>query len=168
MADFDIYAPTLKKVEGGFVNNKKDPGGATMSGVTLSTYRKWYGADKTVRDLKAIPYNEWKAIMKGGYWDIAKCDEYVNQSVAEIVADWCVNSGVKVLKNVQKIVGVVQDGIIGPKSLAAINSRDQKDLHQKIFSARMKYYEDIVKKKPSQAIFLRGWMNRLANFTYSE
>ena len=168
MADFDVYAPLLQKLEGGYVNNKHDKGGATMCGVTLATYRQWYGPEKTVRDLKNITYNEWKAIMKSGYWDKAKCDLLRNQSVAEIIADWCVNSGTKVLKTVQSLAGAKPDGIIGPKSVAAINTCDQRMLHQRLFAQRVLYYENIVRRNPSQKVFLKGWMNRLSNFKYSD
>lgn len=80
MASFDKYAPTLKKWEGGFVNDPDDAGGATMMGVTLATYRKWYGAGKSVSDLKNMSYDEWRTIMKGGYWDKCKADLFATRA----------------------------------------------------------------------------------------
>ncbi len=44
--------------EGGFANDPDDLGGATNSGVTLSTYRMYYGQDKTVEDLKNMCYDD--------------------------------------------------------------------------------------------------------------
>lgn len=44
--------------EGGFANDPDDLGGATNSGVTLSTYRMYYGQDKTVEDLKKMCYDD--------------------------------------------------------------------------------------------------------------
>jgi len=54
MAEFGIYAPLLRKLEGGFVNDPQDAGGATNAGVTLNTFRAYYGQDRTIEDLKNI------------------------------------------------------------------------------------------------------------------
>lgn len=168
MADFDKYAPKLKKWEGGFVNNPADPGGATLWGVTLKTYRNNFGRDKTIDDLKRMTYQEWRMIMKNGYWDKCKGDLIKNQSVAEILADWCVNAGTVAIKRVQWILGVSVDGIIGKKTIAALNNMDQRYLHYTIKEARVKYYKDLAEKKSQLSIFLNGWLNRTDYFKYSE
>ena len=61
MANHKILAPFILSHEGGFSNNPKDPGGATMRGVTLATSRSVYGSKKTVADLKRITSAEWDA-----------------------------------------------------------------------------------------------------------
>lgn len=132
-----------------------------MCGVTLATYRKTYGANKTVADLKKIPYEEWKHIMKTQYWDKVLGDRIDNQSVAEIMADWCVNSGTKVIKNIQRLVGVKDDGIVGNQTIAAINAQCPMCLHKKIADARRQYYDDIIKRNPSQEKFRKGWFSRI-------
>ena len=166
MADFSAYAPKLLQHEGGFVWHPNDLGGPTCKGVTLTTYRQYYGQSKTVEQLKNIPYGHWKTIMKEGYWDKCKADEINSQSVAEIAVDWCVNSGSTGVKRVQEIVGTKADGVIGPKTLLAINSANPKELFGRIWKAREQFYLDIVKRKPSQSVFLNGWMNRLNSFKY--
>lgn len=167
MASFDAYAPLLKLCEGGWSDRKDDKGGATMMGVTLSTFRSWYGKDKTKYDLRNITYDQWKQIMKSGYWDKVKADQIANQSVAEIIADWAINSGVKTAsKKVQRILGVAADGIIGKVSLSAINSASQEALHRSIKLAREDHFRAIVKSDPGQRVNLNGWMNRLARFIF--
>lgn len=168
MASFDKYAPTLVKWEGGFVNDPDDAGGATMMGVTLATYRQWYGLDKSVSDLKNISYDEWRAIMKGGYWDKCKADLFCNQSVAEIMVDWCVNAGTARIKDLQRILGVKDDGIIGSKTMAAVNASDQRCLHCKIKKAREAYYINLANSKPANKKFLQGWLNRVYDFVFGE
>lgn len=101
MADFNIYAPHLLQFEGGYVFHPMDEGGPTNMGVTLQTYRDHFGQDKTVDDLKDISRDEWTQIMKSGYWDRCKADRIDSQSVAEILVDWCVNSGMVGLRRVQ-------------------------------------------------------------------
>lgn len=168
MANFDKYAPRLLKWEGGYVDDPSDPGGATCKGVTLSAYRARYGSHRTKDDLRGISDGQWRAIMKGDYWDKCKGDLIVNQSVAEIFVDWCINSGAAIIKKVQALVGAKADGIVGPKTIAAINAADQKKLHADIKSARREYFESVVRKRPSSKIYLKGWLNRLADFVFSE
>lgn len=165
MASFDKYAPILKQWEGGFVYNPKDPGGATNMGVTLATYRKFYGAQKSVADLKNISREEWTAIMRT-YWDACKADEIANQSIANIIVDFHVNAGVKALTCVQRTLGCTPDGIFGKKTLSAINAEPQECVFCKIKKARIGYYEDVVRNRPSSAVFLKGWLNRVNSFEF--
>ena len=113
MASFDKYAPKLKKWEGGFGNHPADTGGATMCGVTLSTFRQFFGADKTEADLRKMTEAQWRTVMKGGFWDKCWADQIKNQSVAELIVDWCVNSGTGMIKRVQAIVTTTTDGVMG-------------------------------------------------------
>lgn len=166
MADFKKYAPKLVQLEGGFVYHPDDKGGPTVKGVTLATYREHFGADKTVDDLKNIPYGEWQEIMKSGYWDKCRADEIDNQSIAEITVDWCVNSGLVGLRKVQEIAGTKPDGIAGPKTLSAINGADAESLFRRIWDARKQFYTNIVKRSPTQKVFMNGWMNRLNTFQF--
>lgn len=166
MADFSIYAPKLQKFEGGFVNNPKDKGGATNCGVTLATFRSYYGIKRTTADLKAMTQEQWVHIMKTGYWDKVKADQVRNQSIAEIAADWCVNSGVNGIKNMQAALGLKADGIVGPKTLAVLNSPNEQTIFSRIKQGRLDYYNRIVLKDPTQRIFLNGWRNRTNSFDY--
>ena len=167
MASFDKYAPKLKRWEGGFGNDPDDPGGATMCGVTLATFRAHFGQTQTVEDLKRMTTAQWTHIMKGGFWDKLGADGIKNQSVAEIMVDWLVNSGTGRIRDIQAIVGTKVDGISGPKTVNAINGYNQQVLHYKIKAARAKWYIDIVARRISQVKFFECWWARLADFQYS-
>ena len=166
MADFKNYAPKLQLFEGGYVNHPDDSAGPTNKGVTLRTYREHFGQNKTIEDLKNLSDKEWEHIMKTGYWDKCKADQIGSQSVAEILVDWCVNSGMVGLRRVQELVGAKPDGIAGPITLSLINTSNPKMLFDRIKAARTQFYIDIVKKNPSQKVFMNGWMNRLGHFKY--
>lgn len=166
MASFSLYAPKLKQYEGGFVNNINDAGGATNCGVTLATFRQFYGNNKTVNDLKKMTNEQWTVIMKSQFWDKMKADSIKNQSVAELCVDWIINSGVSRVKNIQAILGVTADGIVGPQTISAINAANQQQLHFKIKAARMKFYESCVLNRPANLQFYDGWVSRLAAFKY--
>lgn len=168
MADFAKYAPKLLQIEGGFVNHPEDKGGITNCGITLETFRSYLGQDKTVKDLQNMNYATWKKIMKAGYWDKVKGDQIENQSLAEIIADWCVNSGLTGVRKVQEILGCKADGIVGPITLSLINSSDAKQLHERIWNARHQFFVNIVKRSPNQKVFMNGWMNRLNRFKFEE
>ena len=161
MADFMKYAPRLRSLEKGIANDPYDRGGFTVDGVTLSTFRRFYGNDKEEADLRNITPPQWRSIMKTGYWDVCKADGINDQRTAELIVDWCVNSGTARIRNVQTILEVRPDGCVGPVTLAAINSVDPDELYGRIMSARVAWYERIVRNDPSQQRFLKGWMNRL-------
>lgn len=166
MADFREYAPKLLQIEGGFVNHPNDLGHATNMGVTIQTYRDYCGKEKTIKDLQNMSYDVWNRIMKDLYWDRCKADEIENQPLAEIIADWCVNSGAAGIRKVQEIVGCKPDGIVGPITLSMINASDARGLFERIWNARQQFYVNIVKKNPSQKVFMNGWMNRLNMFKF--
>ena len=165
MANFDLYAPTLRKWEGGFVWDLADPGGATNMGVTLATFRVYFGQKQTVEDLKNITPGQWRIIMKS-YWNRCKGDEIRNQSVAEMLVDWHINAGGRAIQKTQAAFGLKADGIVGPLTLKALNDEDSEKVFNRIKSARILYYNRLVIENGSLRKFLRGWLNRTNSFTY--
>ena len=168
MADYTKLVPFIRKWEGGFSNNPKDKGGATNKGVTLATYRMVYGKNKTVNDLKNMSDKEWEHIFKIYYWNKWKADEIKNQSIANILVDWCWMSGYGTIKKIQALFGLKQDGIVGNKTISCINSQNQEEVFKRIWNRRKQFYESIVKNNPSQKVFLKGWMNRLNSFKFQK
>ena len=169
MADYKILKPIVLKYEGGWANDPNDNGGCTMKGVTIATFRKYYGKAKTCSDLKKLTDEQWNHIFKSGYWDRWKADDIKNQSIANLVVDWLWTSGVYGIKYPQQVLGVSVDGAVGEKTIAAINNYpNQKELFQKLWNRRKKHFEDIVKNNPKQKKFLNGWLNRLNAFKWSE
>jgi len=164
-----VYTKIIKKIlkwEGGYAGNI-DGATCTMKGVTLATYRRFFGKEKTCKDLKEITQAEWDYIFKKGFWDRWKADDIENQSIAELLVDWCWTSGVWGIKFPQRVLGVNDDGIVGPKTLAAINDyENQEELFNKLWNRRKKHFQDIA--KGGKAKFLGGWLNRLNDFKYRE
>lgn len=165
MASWFNYIPTLLKHEGGFVNDPDDSGGATMKGVTIATFRKWYGSSKTVEDLKAMTDCQWCRIMRS-YWDGVKGDQIRNQSIAELVADWHVNAGVNAIKRIQRMFGITADGIVGKVTLSYLNSPNSEAIFYRLRSAREDYYTDIVRANPKKQKYLNTWLRRTRSFEY--
>ena len=161
MADYKRLIPFILKWEGGFVNDPLDKGGATNKGVTIGTFRQFFGADATVEQLKGITDKQWNHIFKSGYWNRWLADEIRSQSLADILVDWLWLSGSPAIKNPQRLLGVVPDGVVGPKTIAAVNAADARKLFDDIKVARVQYINDIIVRTPTNERFRRGWMSRL-------
>ncbi|MDO5858996.1 glycosyl hydrolase 108 family protein [Myroides odoratimimus] len=171
-ADIEVLGPVIAKWEGGFVNDPLDRGGATNMGITLNTW-KHYGYDKNCdgkiddKDIKLLTQSDFKYVLKR-YWDKWRADEINNQSVANILVDWYWGSGKWGIIIPQRILGVTADGIVGSKTIAALNATDQQKLFNDVYKAREKFIHDIVKNNPTQQRFLKGWLNRLKDFKYED
>lgn len=140
-----------KKV--GYVNIPQDRGGETKYGVAAKGNP---GVDVRSLDLAAT-----MQIYYRDYWIRGKCN-LLPPVLAMLHFDGCVNHGVtRASKFLQKSVGVSADGIIGSGTLAAVSQLPESSIIEDIVSMRETYYNDIVKNNPSQAIFLKGWMNRI-------
>lgn len=172
MADLSILAPFILSHEGGFVNDPADRGGATNKGVTIATWRQ-VGYDKDgdgdidVDDLKKITDSDAvERVMRPHYWNRWKADRIKSQSVANIVVDWVWASGKHGITKVQTLLGVKVDGIVGDKTLAALNAQPPRVLFDRIKAARVSFIEAIVKSNPTQARFRNGWLKRLDRIQY--
>ena len=173
MAKVEILAPFLLSWEGGYNKVPGDRGGATNKGVTIATWRK-YGYDKNEdhqineRDVMLITeYDAIYVILKPVYWDKWRADEIRSQAIANLLVDWYWNSGQYGIKLPQKILGIKIDGIVGPKTIAAINNYpNQQELFRKLWEEREQYFYRLA-SVPTQKKFLSGWINRLKGIQYN-
>lgn len=168
MAKAEILKPFILSWEGGFVNDPRDKGGATNKGITLATYKALVRADNNrdgkidVNDLKLLTEKQWDAVFKVNFWNKWKADDIKSQSIANLLVDWYWNSGRYGITNAQIVLGVTPDGIVGSRTIAAINNYpNERELFNKLWQARATYY-----KRLNQPVFLKGWMNRLNGIQY--
>ena len=153
MADFNEVIDKTLVNEGGYVNDPSDRGGETKYGISKRSYPSV--------DIKNLTTDEAKAIYKRDYWDKVKGDEIASQKVAFELFDTAVNMGVRTSsKLMQGCVGSHPDGIIGNKTLEAINSVDEELLLLRFKLAKIARYAYITKKRPANKKFLLGWINR--------
>ena len=172
MAEVSKIVPFIRKWEGGFVNDPQDLGGATNMGVTISTYeayckKKGYPRP-TVERLKNMKESDMTDILKTMFWDRFRADEILSQSVANICVDWLWMSGVTAIKRVQRVVGVKRDGVVGPITLAAINSISALPLFGMIKSERKRHIEELCRKRSENKRFRNGWLNRLNDLQFND
>ena len=146
--------------EGGYVNNPKDPGGETNWGVTKRTAV----ANGYTGSMKAMTREQAKEIYRKAFWERAKCGEFIG-AVSFQVFDAAVNHGIgNALRMLQRAVGVVDDGVIGAKTLAAINKMSLDDVLILFLAERLEFYTQL----STFTTFGRGWARRVVgNFRYA-
>ena len=171
MARADTLWPFIKSWEGGFVNSPYDKGGATNMGVTIGTWRQ-QGYDKDgdgdidVDDLRLITEEDAKNIFKKHYWNRWQASKIKDQSIANMLVDWTWCSGGYGIKIPQRMLGVKMDGIVGPKTLAALDAQDPKAFFARLKSEREAYLRRICIATPSNKKNLKGWLSRLGDMQY--
>lgn len=173
MADINLYIPILIQWEGKlgtFTNDPSDMGGATNGGCTLNTYIS-YCEQKglptpSINDLKNLSIEVWTDILKTMYWDKWQADKINNQSIANILCDWLYNSGIWGIKIPQRILLLVQDGIVGDKTINAVNSTNQQKFHDEVRMQRTLFVNNIAVDNPVEQKFENGWHNRINSFTF--
>lgn len=152
--------------EGGYVNHPADPGGATNKGVTQRTFDSWrLRAGKPRADVRTITDEEVHAIYAVDYWLAAKCDT-LPAPLDLVTFDTAVNMGVgRAVRFLQRLGGVAEDGDFGPLTREAVADAVQEHgamlAAGEVCATRGAYYDALVAAKPSMAVFLKGWMNRL-------
>jgi lysozyme family protein len=163
-------APIVFGWEGGVANDKLDKGGLTKMGVTLSTW-KGLGYDKNgdgvidAKDLLLINKEDAINILRK-FWKRWKADQIFNPAVANILVDWVWCSGSYGIEITQRMLGLEQDGFVGPVTLAAVNAQAPKTFFFQIKKERLDFVQRICDRDKTQLRFLKGWQNRINSFTY--
>jgi lysozyme family protein len=149
-------------LEGGFVDDPADRGGATNQGITQTTHDRFRASiDALPQSVANITDDEVRRIYYDQYWIPGKCAD-LREPVDAVHFDSCVNVGVaRAARFLQAAVGVAVDGIIGPRTLAAVAARDPAQLAQALCDERAQFYREIVQARPDQLRFLKGWLNRV-------
>ncbi len=156
MSAFDkAFAQTVGN-EGGYSSDPRDPGGETKFGISKRAYPNI--------DIKTLTLDEAKFLYKRDYWERLYCDR-LHPSVADDLFDIAVNHGVHAAALVlQKIVGAVEDGVIGQATIAAANAKDPDKIVMGLISLRiMRYTMD-----RNWGAFGKGWANRAARMLWRQ
>ena len=162
MNRFEKIFDYLIKAEGGYSNDKNDKGGKTKYGIIEEEARD-FGYKGDMQDL-TIDFA--KNIYLKKYYLGNKLDKLVNDKVALSICDFIVNSGAWGAKKAQAALNELGfdlkvDGILGAKSLAALNEVDEAKFLEKYHDLQRRYYRVLAANKPSQKKFLTGWLNRV-------
>lgn len=155
---FDDALAHVLRHEGGYSDHPKDPGGATMRGVTQRTYDGWRSrAGLATQPVRGITDDEIRAIYRVQYWDRVRGDDLPG-GVALAVFDYAVNSGpARAARDLQAIAGSTADGIIGENTLAAVRSMDPAHVVNGLCDRRLAF----LRRLKTWPTFGRGWSRRV-------
>lgn len=163
MDRFKKFLDYIFEVEGGFNDDENDRGGATNFGITHDDAKKYLGYTGDMRNFKK---SDAEKIYEKVYYRGNHIDKITDDRVALSIFDWAVNSGGKGIKKAQIVANkfganLVIDGIIGNKTLEAINAIDPKMFLKEYHEMQRTFYKNLAARDSTQEDFLKGWLNRV-------
>lgn len=168
----EILDDILSK-EGGFINHKRDKGGPTNMGITLSTYSEYLGRKVTIEELKVLDKEQAKEIFIRKYFVYPRINT-LPTDIQHIMLDTSILFGPKrAISFLQKILNLAgfgpidMDGILGPQtrqSAITANFEMKELLNNAIVDERILYHKLRVQQDKSQEVFLSGWINRAESY----
>lgn len=156
------YGVALARVlvhEGGWSDHPRDPGDATMKGVTQRVYDGWRRRrGVAVRSVRLIEQAEVEAIYRVQYWDAIRGDDLPG-GLDYCVFDAAVNSGPgQAAKWLQRALDVTADGQIGEATLAALTGRAVTEVIEAVCDRRL----TMLRGLRTWTVFGAGWSRRVA------
>jgi lysozyme family protein len=156
--NFDSALKHVLALEGGYTNDAHDPGGVTNLGIIKSEWERYVGHPVSDADMRALTPEKVTPLYKHKYWDAVKADD-LPTGLDYLVFDFAVNAGVgQSSKTLQRCLGVVADGMIGPVTVDVVKRSDPHKLIEDFSQAKENFYRSL-KTFP---YFGRGWLNRVA------
>jgi len=107
------------------------------------------------------------------FWNKATGNNQIkSQAVAEAMTSWFWGSGAYGIKEWQRMLrdkfgktNIIVDGGVGKQTIDYTNSIPENELMKQAIATREQTFRKLVKRDPRQAKFLKGWLNRLNDFT---
>lgn len=181
MAKFTpVFENTLKK-EGGFQKFAADSANyvdgvliGTNRGISAQAYKQFYGKTPTEADMKALTQEQAEAIYKRNYWNKIKGDLIENDSVAALMFQFIIGSGVSQISDLKDIANMVagrklfvsNDKDFTDSEAALINTLDQEAYFNAMKKWRHEFFIALTNKRPELKQFLKGWQNRLNSYEF--
>lgn len=153
--NFDAAFELLLSHEGGYSNSPNDPGGETMFGITASVAR----ANGYTGAMQDLPRELAKQIAKKQYWESVRASD-LPIVIRYPMFDSAYHSGVpQATRWLQRALGVKDDGVIGPVTLAAAHQADAQRLKSALLAQRLRFMAGL----SNWPAFSRGWSRRIAD-----
>ena len=153
LVTFDEIIEVVLHHEGGYVNDPQDPGGETNFGIAKRSHPDV--------DIKNLTKDGAKEIYYQDYWVKNRVPQ-MPEDLKHIYFDMCVNQGrgraVKILQRAANAKGadLKVDGGLGPKTIGSLKNVEL----ERVRAYRIKYYADLVTRKPDLEKVYFGWFRR--------
>jgi lysozyme family protein len=150
---FESWLAFLSEWEGGRVDDPADHGGATAFGISTN-------ANPDV-DLDALTPERVARLARERYW-VPCGGDVLPPRLAIACADYGFHSGpATAVRDLQRCVGALPDGAIGPRTLEAVRVVDRDLALALALNERRRARLRAIAERPGQGRFLRGWLNRV-------
>ncbi len=151
--EFDKAFEVIIGHEGGYVNHPNDPGGETKFGISKRAYPNV--------DIKNLTLEGAKAIYERDYWQAIQGDK-LPYGIAVQVFDAAVNHGVRqAVLFMQRALKVDDDGVLGPKTIAAAWNMDEEVFRARFNAQRLRFFTNL--NDVQWSTFGKGWVRRVAS-----
>lgn len=170
MADFAPAFERTLRHEGGYTLSRvpADRGGMTFAGIARRHHPNWPGwglVDAGAGEEDPFLRDMVREFYRREFWNRLRGDAITDQAVAESIYDCAVNMGpVTAVVTAQRCVGTNLDGVVGPKTLAALTAADPAVFLFKYTLERLRLYVQICRGDRTQRVFLLGWIDRALSF----
>jgi len=175
MTPIEFITDYIKRWEGGLSLDRADTGNfvngiliGSKYGVTapaLAKHRGVSAASITAAQMAALTIEEAAAIGKALYYDAPGFAKLPWNRVTMSIVDFGWGAGpVQAIKLMQRMVGAADDGVIGPRTVAAYATWLEADKAAAWAARRDIFYDQIIARTPSNAKFEKGWKSRTAYF----
>lgn len=157
-SNYDHCEDLVLVSEGGYTNDRRDPGGPTNWGITIYDARLYWKHNAQAEDVRNMPKAVAQMIYRKKYWNALDCDD-LPSGLDYTVFDYGVNSGIARSGRVlRRCIGfAVNDWHVTSEVIAAVNKRDIKLLIGEINTERLKFLEGL----STWSHFGRGWAARV-------
>lgn len=170
--DFKICADKTLKIEGGYVDDASDAGGATKYGLSLNFLKKLEDTDKNgfvdgdlnrdgivdEKDIQLLTLDDYFRIMKQYFWDAIPMDRIPDIDVKWKLFDLSVHaSPLQSIKTFQRAVGAEPDGIIGSETLARAREFTKDSLLTAFSYYQLRFYNVSIIHRPKNYKYMANW-----------
>jgi len=186
MANFLTAYQVVKKIEGGYANDKEDRGGETYKGISRVNFPGWKGWP--VIDVRKRQTKRFETLLekddtlqalvldfyKIEFWDELGLDQVYDQTIATELFDTGVNMGTGIAAIfLQKILNVLnnnghdypdikEDAKVGPVTIGYLNKHKRPgDVLKLLNCLQGARYVDIARVRPANEKFMRSWLTRV-------
>lgn len=146
MTDDQILDRILAAEGTTFTDDPRDGGGPTKYGITLNTLREWRRQPVTKDDVRQLTEAEARDIYRARY--IAPFAAVDPEHKPQVV-DIAVNSGITTARALYAV---------------ALANHGSRSVNNQLAIERLKHYARITKAKPTNVVFLNGWIARAVSF----
>lgn len=176
MANSTVAIEKVIKEEGGYQAGTADSGNyrngkllGTKYGITPNAYFAFYKQEPTRDTIKNLTIAQATPIYKTNYWDKIGGDGIANVSVADLMMFMVVNSGLSQIKSIKHIANETAGKKIFAETttpftateIQLLNALPQQTFFSNLKTYRERFYYALVQHKPSNKIYLTGWLSRL-------